>query len=237
MNITDKPFPDLKKDILVANNINKSFRIGEEKISILKDIDLTIRVGDFVAIMGRSGSGKSTLLSLLAGLDKPTSGVVKLNGSILNELSETDLALKRQQQIGFIFQSFHLIPSLTVEENIAFPLHIRRQYSSEPIDALLDKVGLQHRKHNFPQQLSGGEKQRTAIARALISRPSILFADEPTGNLDETNARLIMKLLKDLQEEYQTALIVVTHDKEVAALAERTVHLINGQLGESENID
>ena len=216
--------------LLMARDISKSFDLDDRKIEVIKNISLEIHKGEFVAIMGKSGSGKSTLLSLLAGLDWPTSGQVFLNDDDLTHMTEDELSLKRQKDIGFVFQSFHLIPTLTVEENIAFPLNIRRQFDQQKVDELLEKVNLSHRRHSLPHKLSGGEKQRTAIARSLISEPKILFADEPTGNLDGKNAEAVMQLLIDLKNEYETALVVVTHDSEIAKLADRVITIEDGLL-------
>ena len=213
------------KAILQASNINKLFKIENQSIEILKNVSFQINQGEFVAIMGKSGSGKSTLLSILAGLDQPDSGSVKLDQLELTDLSENQLAKSRQQDIGFVFQSFYLIPTLTVEENIAFPLQINRSFDAKRMDELIEKVGLSDRKKSFPHQLSGGEKQRTAIARALISQPKILFADEPTGNLDERNAESVLNLLIELQKEFQTALVVVTHDAGIANRADRVIEI------------
>jgi putative ABC transport system ATP-binding protein len=215
--------------LLKATNINKSFVLGDRDISVLKELNVEISQGEFVAIMGKSGSGKSTLLSILAGLDLPTSGSVLLNNEELTQMNEDQLSLKRQKDIGFVFQSFHLIPTLSVEENIAFPLNISRSYDANKVNELIEKVDLSHRKGSFPHQLSGGEKQRTAIARALISQPKVLFADEPTGNLDEKNADQVMALLIDLQKEYQTALVIVTHDPAIAKLADRIITISDGE--------
>ena len=216
--------------VLTASHLHKAFALDGDTIPILQDISLSVNTGEFVAIMGKSGSGKSTLLSLLAGLDQPTSGEVTLNGDDLTRMSEEQLAVKRQSDIGFVFQSFHLIPTLNVTENIAFPLNIARKSNQERVDELVNAVELTHRKHSFPHQLSGGEKQRTAIARALVSQPKILFADEPTGNLDEKNADQVMQLLIDLQQAFNTALVIVTHDPGLAAMADRTITLVDGQL-------
>ena len=216
--------------VLTASHLHKSFALDGDTIPVLEDISLSVNTGEFVAIMGKSGSGKSTLLSLLAGLDQPTSGVVTLNGDDMTRMSEEQLAVKRQSDIGFVYQSFHLIPTLNVTENIAFPLNIARKSNQERVDELVSAVELTHRKHSFPHQLSGGEKQRTAIARALVSQPKILFADEPTGNLDEKNADQVMQLLVDLQQAFNTALVIVTHDPGLAAMADRTITLVDGQL-------
>lgn len=216
--------------LLKTSQLNKSFPIGDDQIHVLKDINIDIKAGEFVAIMGKSGSGKSTLLSLLAGLDQATSGQVILADEDLGQLSEEQLAIKRQSDIGFVFQSFHLIPTLNVEENIAFPLNIARQHDPEKVNTLIEAVELSHRKNSFPNQLSGGEKQRTAIARALVTDPKILFADEPTGNLDEANAKQVIDLLLNLQKASGTALIIVTHDPALAALADRTITIKDGQI-------
>ncbi len=216
--------------VLEAKHLFKSFHLEQTQIEVLKDISLTVRPGEFVVIMGKSGSGKSTLLSLLAGLDQPSAGQIKLNGDDLTHMSEEQLALKRQSDIGFVFQSFHLIPTLSVRENIEFPLNIARQKDPEKVAELLDAVELNHRANSFPHQLSGGEKQRTAIARALVANPQILFADEPTGNLDEKNADQVMQLLLNLQQALGTALVIVTHDPNLAKLADRTITIVDGQL-------
>lgn len=216
--------------LLTASDISKSFDLDGRSIDVIKNISLQIGKGEFVAIMGKSGSGKSTLLSLLAGLDWPSSGQVLLNGEDLTQMTEDELSFKRQKDIGFVFQSFHLIPTLTVEENIAFPLNIRRRFEQDKVNRLLEKVDLSHRRDNLPHQLSGGEKQRTAIARSLISEPEILFADEPTGNLDGKNADAVMQLLIDLKSEFGTTLVVVTHDAEIAKLADRLIIIEDGLL-------
>lgn len=220
----------MNQTVLEAKQIHKSFELENDQIDVLRDINLDVNSGEFVAIMGKSGSGKSTLLSLLAGLDHPSSGQITLNGEDITDFSEEQLALKRQSDIGFVFQSFHLIPTLSVKENIEFPLSIARKPNDERVEELLAAVELQHRANSFPHQLSGGEKQRTAIARALVAQPKILFADEPTGNLDEKNAEQVMQLLLDLQQAFNTALVVVTHDPGLAKLANRTIHIVDGQI-------
>jgi len=218
------------KALLSAHDICKSFSLEHQKIEVLKSINLSVFEAEFVAIMGKSGSGKSTLISILAGLDSPDSGTVILHDDDLTQLTEEQLALKRQQEISFVFQTFHLIPTLTVEENIGFPLKISRSFQQNKVDELLNKVQLNHRANSFPHQLSGGEKQRTAIARALITQPSVLFADEPTGNLDEKNASSILELLIDLQKQFNTSLIVVTHDPGIAKRADRIIRIVDGRL-------
>ncbi len=220
----------MTEQVLVAEAISKSFALDDRQIEVLNNISLAVKQGEFVAIMGKSGSGKSTLLSILAGLDQPSSGQVLLNGDDLTHMSEEQLAQKRQSDIGFVFQSFHLIPTLSVRENIEFPLSIARQQNTERVNELIEAVELTHRANSFPHQLSGGEKQRTAIARALVAKPKILFADEPTGNLDGKNAEQVMALLLSLQQAYNTALVVVTHDPGLAKQADRTITIVDGQL-------
>lgn len=218
-----------QKTLLEAKGIYKSYALGSDRIEVLKGISLSIKTGEFVSIMGKSGSGKSTLLSVLAGLDNPDKGEVLLDGVDLTKLSEDDLAIKRQKDIGFVFQSFHLLPTLTVEENIRFPMEIAKQDDvDKSVERLLKSVGLSHRRANFPHQLSGGERQRAAIARSLGINPKILFADEPTGNLDEENGDEVIALLLKLQKEFNTALVVVTHEDEVAQRADRIIHIHGG---------
>lgn len=219
-----------EQPLLRAEALTKNVSIDGRQIPIIKGIDLAIAASEFVAITGKSGSGKSTLLTLLAALDYPDSGTVWLDGDELTALDEETLAIKRQSEMGFVFQSFHLLPTLTVAENIAFPLHIARKPDPARVDELLSSVDLQHRRDSLPQQLSGGEQQRTALARALVARPKILFADEPTGNLDEHNAQQVMRLLLDLQQQSGTALVVVTHDQSIAAQADRSIIIHDGRI-------
>ena len=216
--------------LLRATHLNKTVQVGEQKLSIIKDVDIYINAGEFVVIMGKSGSGKSTLLGLLAALDYPDSGTVSLAGQMLSSLEEDALAVIRQQDMGFVFQSFHLLPTLTVAENIAFPLDIARRPNQARVDELIDAVDLGHRRHSLPNQLSGGEQQRTAVARALVSHPKIVFADEPTGNLDEQNADQVMQLLLDLRQQVGSALVVVTHDPALAEMADRVITMHDGRI-------
>ncbi|PNK61865.1 ABC transporter ATP-binding protein [Psychrobacter sp. FDAARGOS_221] len=218
------------KPLLHATNLSKSVMIGDTKTDIIKGVDVAVNAGEFAVIMGKSGSGKSTLLGLLAGLDYPDSGEVWLDGQNLTALSEDELAQKRQQHMGFVFQSFHLLPTLTVAENIAFPLDIARQPDAERVEELLEAVGLTHRRDSLPHQLSGGEQQRTALARALVARPKIIFADEPTGNLDEQNAQQVMSLLVELQQQSGTALVVVTHDPAMTEHADQVITIHDGRV-------
>lgn len=213
-------------NILEVNNISK--KLGSTQI--LHNISFTVKKGEFIAIRGASGSGKSTLLGIIAGLDTPTTGNVFLNKKDLNALKEKDLAKLRNQKIGFVFQSFYLIPSLTAFENVAYPMQIAKTYNKEEVEKMLKSVGMLHRKDNYPLQLSGGEKQRIAIARSIINKPAILFADEPTGNLDEKNSKAVIKILKDLQKHYNLTLIIVTHEEELANQAQRVLTIKNGKL-------
>ena len=207
-------------------------QVGEQTLSIIKDVDIYVNAGEFVVIMGKSGSGKSTLLGVLAALDYPDSGTVSLAGQMLSSLDEDALAVIRQHDMGFVFQSFHLLPTLTVAENIAFPLDIARRPNPARVDELIDAVDLGHRRHSLPNQLSGGEQQRTAVARALVSHPKIVFADEPTGNLDEQNADQVMQLLLDLRQQVGSALVVVTHDPALAEMADRVITMHDGRIDE-----
>jgi len=216
--------------LLTANKLNKTVQVGEQTLSIIKDVDIYVNAGEFVIIMGKSGSGKSTLLGLLAALDYPDSGTVSLAGQMLSSLDEDALAIIRQHDMGFVFQSFHLLPTLTVAENIAFPLDIARRANPARVDELIEAVDLGHRRHSLPNQLSGGEQQRTAVARALVSHPKIVFADEPTGNLDEQNADQVMQLLLDLRQQVGSALVVVTHDPALAKMADRVITMHDGRI-------
>lgn len=216
--------------LLTASHLNKTVQVGEQSLSIIKDVSIHVDAGEFVVIMGKSGSGKSTLLGLLAALDYPDSGSVGLAGQTLSSLDEDALAVIRQRDMGFVFQSFHLLPTLTVAENIAFPLDIARRPNKARVNELIEAVDLGHRRHSLPNQLSGGEQQRTAVARALVSQPKIVFADEPTGNLDEQNADQVMNLLLDLRQQTGSALVVVTHDPALAEMADRVITMHDGMI-------
>ncbi len=216
--------------LLNASQLTKTVQVGEQSFSIIKEVDIHINAGEFVVIMGKSGSGKSTLLGLLAALDYPDSGSVKLADQTLSQLDEDALAVIRQRDMGFVFQSFHLLPTLTVAENIAFPLDIARRPNQARVDELIEAVDLGHRRNSLPNQLSGGEQQRTAVARALVSHPKIVFADEPTGNLDEQNANQVMQLLLDLRQQVGSALVVVTHDPALAEMADRVITMHDGRI-------
>lgn len=216
-------------NVLTAIDLSKSYELENRQLPILKDVSLSVSQGEFMVIQGNSGSGKTTLLSLLAGLDRPTAGRVTIAGKEITQLSEDALAPFRNTTFGFVFQSFHLVPSLTAIENIMLPAELNKDPAAEKkaLD-LLDRVDLQHRRKSFPHQLSGGEKQRAAICRALINRPPIVFADEPTGNLDAENGQAILTLLTELRAEREATLILVTHSPEIATLADRVLVLKNG---------
>ncbi|MCC6602676.1 MAG: ATP-binding cassette domain-containing protein [Anaerolineae bacterium] len=222
-------------DPIKLTNLARHFQRGGMDVQALRGVDLAIEPGEFVALVGPSGSGKSTLLNLLGGLDRPSAGELWLDGTALHTASETDRTLHRRQRIGFIFQSFNLLPRLTAVENVAIPLMLSGVSVAERetrAKALLEKVGLGHRLDHYPTELSGGEQQRTAVARALIHNPSLILADEPTGNLDSKTGEEVMGLLKTLNREQGITLIVVTHDEEVAAYADRIVKLRDGHIVE-----
>jgi len=217
--------------ILKADHVTKTYTIDSREIHILNNISLSIATGEFVVIEGKSGSGKSTLLSILSGLDRPDNGSIQLDGIDITDLSEDELAPFRNNTIGYVFQAFHLVPSLTALENIMFPAELNHDGEAKAKALnLLEHVGMLDRKNNFPHQLSGGEKQRVAICRALVNNPQIVFADEPTGNLDSTNGNLILQLLLELRREYNTTLLLATHSKEISSKANRTVHLVDGRI-------
>lgn len=217
--------------ILEIINVGKVYKSAGKSLAVLKEISFTVNKGSSIAITGASGSGKTTLLGLCAGLDKASSGEIILNNINLNNLSEDDLAATRNQNIGFIFQNFQLMPTLTALENVMVPMELRGEKNSRNAALeLLDKVGLADRSHHYPIQLSGGEQQRVSLARAFSNRPAILFADEPTGNLDGETSVKIEKLLFDLNTEAGTTLVIVTHDLELASRTNRIIKLKSGEL-------
>lgn len=217
--------------ILEAKNLNKTYTVDHRNIMVLNDISLLVAPGEFVVIAGSSGSGKTTLLTLLSGLDHPSSGRVFIDGRDITGASEDELAPLRNCMIGFVFQSFHLVPSMTARENIMFPAELQgRPDAEKKARQLLQRVGLQDRADNLPSQLSGGEKQRISLCRAMINDPKLLFADEPTGNLDSQNGRLVLAQLLELKAEQGATLILVTHNPEIAAAADRVLTLKDGRL-------
>ena len=219
--------------MLIAREVTKEYMSGGQKLAVLRDVSFTIQEGEFVAIVGPSVSGKTTLLGLLAGLDTPTRGTVLLDDSDLTRLSENDRARLRGEKVGFVFQTFQLIPTLTALENVQVPLELRGSPGAvERARDLINRVGLSGRGHHFPTQLSGGEQQRVAIARAFANSPKILFADEPTGNLDHATGERIFDLLHHLNADEGSTIVLVTHDSNLASRASRVVRLLDGAVVE-----
>jgi putative ABC transport system ATP-binding protein len=225
--------PAIKVMVIQAQNLSYEFISHDNHIQVLRDLNLSISAGEQVAIIGSSGSGKSTLLSLLAGLDIPTSGSVRIQDNAFSILDEDGRAAVRASSMGFVFQSFQLLPSLTALENVMLPLQLKAQPNSKELSLeALAKVGLSARVQHYPKQLSGGEQQRVAIARAFATQPAILFADEPTGNLDKATGQVIIELLFKMNVEAGTTLVLVTHDSELANRCQRQLKLENGILTE-----
>jgi putative ABC transport system ATP-binding protein len=217
--------------ILETRSISKTYAAGDRKIAVLDSVSLAVASGEFLVVQGESGSGKSTLLSILSGLDSVDSGRVLIDGNDITDCSEDELAPLRNSFFGFVFQSFHLVPSLTALENIMFPAELRGDLrAQEKAEELLRRVGLSDRGASFPHQLSGGEKQRCAICRALVNGPRIIFADEPTGNLDSMNGAGVLELLLELHQERKTTLVLVTHSASIAEKAGRVVLLRDGRI-------
>ncbi|MEO8294569.1 MAG: ABC transporter ATP-binding protein [Gemmatimonadota bacterium] len=216
--------------MLRCESLTQTYLSGGRELIVLKDIGFELADGGFLAIVGPSGSGKSTLLGLLAGLDRPTHGRVMLEGEDLGSLSEDQRARLRGEKVGFVFQSFHLVPTLTARENIQVPLELRGHEARSRADELLERVGLTDRAHHYPAQLSGGEQQRIALARAFSNRPRILFADEPTGNLDAATGATVIDLMVQLNQEQGTTLVLVTHDNDLAGRAHRVIRLADGRM-------
>ena len=226
----------ISEPILQVTNLTKTLASGDHRVEILRGVDFQVPRGQFVAVMGPSGSGKSTLLGLVAGLDRPTTGQIRLEGQDITRLPEDELAVLRGRKIGFVFQSYHLIPTLTAEENVLLPLELVGDGSDGAGRAreLLDAVGLLDRRTHYPVQLSGGEQQRVALARAFIVKPPLLLADEPTGNLDTANGRHVLELLLDLNRRQGTTLLMVTHDSDLTASADRRITLRDGRIVSDE---
>ncbi len=219
--------------ILAIRNLSKIYQSGSRKLTVLENVNFEIQSGETISIVGPSGSGKTTLLGLCAGLDSGTSGSVVLNGQALEKLNEDQRAAVRNKDVGFIFQNFQLLPTLTALENVMVPLELKkRKDAKEKALELLEKVGLKDRATHYPTQLSGGEQQRVSIARAFANEPKILFADEPTGNLDTETGEMIERLIFDLNKEKGTTLILVTHDLELAAKTQRIIHIKGGKIQE-----
>ena len=221
--------------LIKAKGLSKIYSSGENQVVALDKADLTITPGDFISIIGPSGSGKSTLLHLLSGLDHPTSGSLTYDGQEIYTLSDKELSAFRRRQMGFIFQQFNLLPVLTARENIRMPLLLDRKQPDEGyLDQLAELLGLRDRLDHLPHELSGGQQQRVAIARALIARPEVIFADEPTGNLDSRSGGEVMELLKGIRERMGKTLVIITHDNRIAAAADRQLTIMDGVLSEVE---
>ena len=219
--------------LIKAKGLSKIYSSGENQVVALDKADLTITPGDFISIIGPSGSGKSTLLHLLSGLDHPTSGSLTYDGQEIYTLSDKELSAFRRRQMGFIFQQFNLLPVLTARENIRMPLLLDRKQPDEGyLDQLAELLGLRDRLDHLPHELSGGQQQRVAIARALIARPEVIFADEPTGNLDSRSGGEVMELLKGIRERMGKTLVIITHDNRIAAAADRRLTIMDGVLSE-----
>lgn len=219
--------------MIEVKDLRKVYKMGKEKIVALDHIDLTIDKGEICCLFGTSGSGKSTLLNMLAGLEKPTKGVVKIRGKRVEQMSETQLAIFRQKYIGFVFQSYNLIASLTALENVSLPLifqGIPKKERNKRAKEMLEAVGLGSRLHHKPSEMSGGQQQRVSIARAFVNRPAILFADEPTGNLDTHTTLEVMEMITGIAKKYDQTLIIVSHDREIADYAHKIITLIDGNI-------
>lgn len=224
-------------EILKVENLTKSYGKGEAKVDAIKNINLSINKGEFVAIIGPSGSGKSTLLHLLGGVDKPTSGKVCINDVDIYNLKEKDLSIFRRRNVGLIYQFYNLIPVLSVKENILLPAELdNRKIDKDYLDDLLKTLGLKERANHLPNELSGGQQQRTSIGRALINRPAIVLADEPTGNLDSKNSKEVLELLKLSVRKYNQTLIMITHDTSIALQADRVITIEDGTIKQDEVI-
>ncbi len=226
-----------KKPLIEVRHIRKEYLLGNESVVALKDINLQIQKGELCCIFGTSGSGKSTLLNQLAGMEKPTRGEVRIGGVPVSRLNENQLASFRQKHMGFVFQSYNLLPNLTALENTALPLQFRgvpKKERERLAKEMLERVGLAHRMNHFPGQMSGGQQQRAGIARAFITKPDVVFADEPTGNLDSRTTMEIMDMITGFAREYHQTIIMVTHDPDMAAYADRVVRLIDGSIVSDE---
>lgn len=224
--------------VLEAKNVVKNFTDGKSTVEVIKGLSLKVHAGEFVSIVGSSGSGKSTLLHVLGGLDRPTEGQVWLNGQRFDHMGEAERGYLRNQHLGFVYQFHHLLPEFTALENVAMPLMLREGTNYKDVKAqaeyLLNRVGLSHRLTHKPGELSGGERQRVALARALVAKPALMMADEPTGNLDRKTAVKIFELLSDLRQEFNMAMLIVTHDEQLAQTADSILHMQDGIWAESE---
>lgn len=227
----------MQQNSIEVNQVQRVFHSAGRDLKILSDVSFSVAEGEWVALTGPSGSGKSTLLGILAGIDRPNAGSVKIEGIEISRMPENKLARLRNEKIGIVFQSFHLIDSMTAQENVEAPLYIhpRRKEAAELASHVLAQVGLVNRTHHRPHQLSGGEQQRVAIARALAASPNILLADEPTGNLDSATSKQVLSILQHLRKQFNLTIVMVTHDAQIAGLADRSLHLIEGSLKETRS--
>jgi putative ABC transport system ATP-binding protein len=222
---------------VAARDVLRRYGEGDYAVDALRGVSLAVPSGQFAAIMGPSGSGKSTLMHILAGLDQPTAGAVEIGGQEITTMGDKELTLLRRRQIGFVFQAFNLVPTLTAEENIVLPLAIAgRKTESSWVDAVIERVGIGDRRRHRPAELSGGQQQRVAVARALASQPTVLFADEPTGNLDSRSGAEVLELLGEAAREYGQTIVMVTHDQRAAAGADRVIHLADGEVAEDVEV-
>jgi len=216
--------------VVTLERVSRSFRRGDEEVRALVELSLDLAAGDMVALVCPSGCGKSTALNLVAAVDRPNSGSVRVCGVDIADAAEEELVTLRRRSIGMVFQAFHLVPHLTVEENIALPLALDHRRDPARVADLIHRVGLDHRRRHYPSELSGGEQQRTAVARALVHRPRVLVADEPTGNLDSRTGAAVVALLDELRRDEEAALLLATHDAKMAAVADRVVELADGRV-------
>lgn len=224
-------------EILKTENLTKIYGMGDTKVTALNDLNIKINKGEFVSIIGTSGSGKSTLLHMLGGVDKPTKGKIYIDGTDISSMNETKLALFRRRKVGLIYQFFNLIPTLNVEKNMLLPMLLDgRKPKKEEFDRIIEMLGLKNRLNHLPNQLSGGQQQRVAIGRSLIYRPSIILADEPTGNLDRKNSESILEMLTASNKEYNQTILMITHDEKIALSADRMIRIDDGTLVSDEVI-
>jgi putative ABC transport system ATP-binding protein len=228
---SEREAPDTRAEVVSGHDLTRRFGTGDAAVDALRGVTVGFRPGTFTAIMGPSGSGKSTLMHILAGLDRPTSGWVEIAGTRLDGLDDRALTLLRRDQVGFIFQSFNLLPVLTAEENVLLPMRIaRRDVDTDWLETLIRSVGLGDRRTHRPSELSGGQQQRVAVARALVTRPAVLFADEPTGNLDSVSSRDVLAILRRAVDDFDQTIVMVTHDASAAAIADRILFLADGRV-------